>query len=551
MMWLTFTRFGRLIYLPILIRGSKFDLLSGVYIPEEPLMNICALYPPPKQKECTETNRKLIQKLLNEEVTSDKLSSDFRFPSVADYIKAYRSQRCTPVDVTEAILEAIVESNKMSPPLRAIVDYNQRAVRKMAQESANRWKDGKTLSLLDGIPVAVKGEFRTEPYPLRCGSLFEPIFADGSPESDLVKKLKNAGAIIIGVSNMQEFGAGALGSNPNRFNLTARNPYNTGHYAGGSSSGSAVSVATGLCPIALGADGGGSIRIPAALCGIVGLKPTNTVLGDRGSMPITPSVGSHGPLCGSVLDTVVTMDILTRSVDGSSTLSLERVGVTSLSGLRIGIYWDFFNHCDPDVLKVCCSAVQSLESLGGVVKDIKIPELEESRIAHIVTIFSEFSNGLACDVDKHFSLFNPETFLLISTGFQFSAVEFINAQKQRSRAMAYLQHIFQEVDVIVTPTTACAAPQIDRDAISHGKSLGVASGKLVRFCTLENLTGVPALSFPAGYTSSGLPVGLQLVGKWYEEDMLLRVGWALEKSGLLPQVKPRIFYDILHSAAKE
>ena len=405
----------------VLFDGATFSCLPPSYPPtvQECYKGGC---PPPKQKDCTETNQKLIQKLLDEEMTSDKQTS-FRFPSIADYIKAYRSQRCTPVEVSEAILEAILESNKMSPPLRAIVDYNQTTVHKMAQESADRWRDGKTLSLLDGIPVAVKGEFHTEPYPFRCGSLFEPMFAEGSPESDLVKKLKNAGAISIGVSNMQEFGTGVLGSNPNRFNLTARNPYNTGHYPGGSSSGSAVSVAAGLCPIALGADGGGSIRIPAALCGIVGLKPTNDVLSDCGSMPIAPSVASHGPLCGSVLDTVITMDILTKSVDGTSTIPLEGVGVTSLSGLRVGIYWDFFNHCDANVLKVCRSAVQSLESLGAVVKDIKIPEVEESRIAHIVTIFSEMSNGLACDVDKHFSVFNPETFLIVSSGFQLSAEE--------------------------------------------------------------------------------------------------------------------------------
>ena len=550
-MWLTFTRFGRLIYFPIFLRGAALDLLGGVYLPDKPVMDVRTLCPPPEQKDYSDNNSRLIRKLLDVEVSGESTEAAFRAPTVADYVAAYRGQRCTPVEVGEAVLDAILRSNQLSPPLRAIVDYNFRAVRKMARASADRWTEGSPLSLLDGVPVAVKGEFCTEPYQFRCGSLFEPIMVRGSPQSYLVTNLKNAGAIIIGVANMQEFGCGAVGSNPNRFNLTARNPYNTAHYAGGSSSGSGVSVAAGLCPIALGADAGGSIRIPASLCGTVGLKPTYGILSGEGGMPLTASLCSPGPLCESVLDAVVAMDILSKDLNGVSTISLDGMDVTSLSGLKVGVYWDFFNHCDQNVLEVCRLAIQSLESLGVEVIEVKIPELEESRIAHLLTVASEFSNALACDIDQHFSLFNPETFLLASTGFQFTAVEFLNAQKQRNRAVSYLQHIFKQVDLLVTPTTACSAPFIDQDAISRGKSLGTISGKLTRFCALGNLTGVPSISLPVGLTDSGLPVGLQLMGRWYEEHMLLRTGWALERSGLLCRERPLVYYDILDSATNK
>ena len=553
-MWLAFTRFGQLIYLPPILKKSNLHLLNGVFIPEKPVSDVRLLCPPPKVENFSSENRKLIQKLIDDDDEEDEDepdSSQFRFPTVADYRRAYRAERCTPVEVAKVILETINESNRISPPLRAIVDFNEGAIQKMAQESADRWREGKTLSLLDGIPVSVKGEFRTEPYSFRCGSLFQPIFADMTPEAHLVKNLKEAGAIVIGVASMHEFGTGSLGSNPNRFNMTARNPYNTECYAGGSSSGSAVSVAAGLCPISLGADGGGSVRIPAALCGLVGLKPTYSLLESSGEMPIAPSLSCSGPLCASVLDTIIAMDVLSKNLDGKTVMPLKGVRVKSLSGLRIGVYRDFFNHCDEEVLKVCKPTLQVFESLGASIVDIKIPELEESRIAHLITIFSEFANGLACEVDTHFDILNNETLLTLAVGYQFTSVDYLNAQKQRTRAVTYLQRLFKDVDVIVTPSTACAAPKIDKDAIPLGKSMAVVSGKLVRFATLANLAGNPAISYPIGVTSAGLPVGLQLMGKWYEEKTLLQVSLAMERSKRFPPVKPRIFYDVLGNAANK
>ena len=547
LVWLSFTRFGQLVVLPQLMKKAGLFLLSGDYIPEDPLMDVQIACPPPMEEDHALENLQLIQRLLDEESGRSGLTG-FRFPSVHDFRKAYQEGRCTPVDVANAILDAIRESNKRSPPLRAIVDHNEEAVRRAAQESQDRWRDGKPLSFLDGVPIAVKAEFHTEPYSYRCGSLFRPMFADGLPESHLVKNFKQAGAVIIGMANMHEFGTGTLGSNPNHFNLTPRNPYNTECYSGGSSSGSAVSVAAGLCPISLGADGGGSIRTPAALCGLVGIKPTIGLLKSAGSMPIAHSLSCPGPLCGSVLDAIVAMDILSKNFNGKTVLPLQGIGVTTLSGLKVGVYREFFNHCDTDVQKVCEPSLQVLESLGASIVDIKIPELEESRIALIITIFSEFANGLACDVDKNFDLMNLETLLVLTCGFNIRSMDFLNAQKQRARAMTFLKHIFEEVDVIVTPTTACVAPKIDKDALPRGKSMAKVSGKLNRHLCLANLTGNPAISYPIGLSSDNLPVGLQLIGKWYDENTLLKVAWALEKSNHFPLTKPPVFYDVLKTA---
>ena len=248
---------------------------------------------------------------------------------------------------------------------------------------------------------------------------------------------------------------------------------------------------------------------------------------------------------------MIVMDVFSVNASGVNTLFLNDIGSELLEGLTVGIYWDFFNHCDPNITEVCAPAVEVLKELGASVVDIKIPELEESRIAHMITISAEMANGLACDVEKQFHLFNLETLLLLTAGFQSSAIEYVNAQKQRTRAITYLKHLFNDVDVIVTPTTACVAPKIDPDAIPRGKSLGIASGKLIRFANISNFAGNPALTYPVGYASnSGLPVGLQLIGKWHEDSTLFRVAWALEKSARFPKVKPKIFYDILQTATE-
>ena len=550
MIWLAYTRLGRMLLIPAIKRSSNLDRMGGVYLPEPP-----TLYPtpptPPVKGDFTAPNREIIQKLL-EKVMKQQQSSHFQFPTVADFIQAFRSNACTPSDVAEAVLNAIADSNKANPPLRAIVDNSRDVVMAMADASSERWKTGKTLSPLDGVPVAIKGEYRVEPYEFRGGSVFVPELATGVPEAAIAQKLKDAGAVIIGIANLHEFGTGTLGSNPNKLHLTARNPYNTGHYPGGSSSGSAVSVAAGLCPIAIGSDGGGSVRIPAAVCGVVGLKPTNRLVDSSGVLPLAYSVSVTGPLCSSVLDTAIAFDVIVKETDGEEKrASLEGLGDASLDGVTIGVYWKYFEHADSEIVQKCKTAVAQLQSLGASLVEICIPELEDIRVAHAVTIMSEFGNSLAIDCDKHFSEINLETLLVLAAGYSCSALEYVNAQKQRTRAIEILKYLFEEqkIDIIVTPAMACPAPHIPPDAIPMGISDAVSSARLMRYAFLANLTGIPGLVLPVGYTAEGLPISLQLMGQWYQERMLLKVGWALENSQSFPLQRPQVFYDLLEIAS--
>ena len=549
MIWLSYTRVGRMVFVPSIMRSSNLDRMGRVYLPDKP-----TLYPtpsvPPVREDFSTPNQETIQRMLENEVGQQL--SGFRFPTVADYIRVFRSGACSPTDVAKAALNAIADSNRMSPPLRAIVDCNRDVVMAMANASTERWRTGKTISPLDGVPVAVKGEFRVEPYEFRSGAVFVPELARGVPEAVIAQKLKNAGAVIIGIANLQEFGTGTLGSNPNKLHLTARNPYNTGHYTGGSSSGSAASVAAGLCPIAVGSDGGGSVRIPAGVCGVVGLKPTNRFIDSSGLLPLAYSVSAPGPLCSSVLDTAIALDVMSKETEGEEKrASLEGMGEANLDGVTVGVYWKYFEDADREIVQKCKAAVSQLQSLGASIVEITIPELEDIRVAHALSIMAEFGNTLVNDCDKHFDEITLETLLVLTAGYNFSAVEYINAQKQRTRAIEILRYIFEErnVDIIVTPAMACPAPKITQDSIPMGISDAVNSTKLMRYAFLANLTGVPGIVLPVGYTRAGLPISLQLMGRWYEERMLLKVAWALENSQMFPLERPQVFYNLIEVAS--
>ena len=536
-----YTRLSSLI-IPRIKHNSNLDLLDGEYIPEAP-----TLYPPvslPLRKEDIEESN---SKVLDDIARSYTPINGHRISSL-DYWNAYKSGSTTPLDVARAVLECVQASNARSPPLRAIIETDQDLTMRLAEESTKRWKEGKPLSLIDGVPIAVKAEYKFNPFPFTGGGIFKPVCANIKDDSVIAKRLVEAGAIMIGLTNMQEFGTGTLGSNPHKKFQTARNPYNEKCYCGGSSSGSAAAVASGLCPIALGGDGGGSIRMPSSLCGVTGLKPTFHCLDSTGCLPQTYTICSEGPLCATSIDAAIAMSIM---IPGGFDMS-GLASINDLSGLRIGVYKEYFEHADPQTVSLCRKALQVLVSLGAQVKDIVIPELEEVKVSHLLTIADEFMNSLAIDVDRHFDKFSDETLLLLAAAQFSSAKEFINAQKQRTRSITIVKSLFEEVDLIATPTTATVAPVIPPGAEKFGYGNAEVSGKIMRFAPLANFTGIPGISIPVGLTTGeggGLPVGLQLQGQWNNEGLLLRVGCALEKC--LPMEKPPIYYNILEKAQKE
>ena len=479
---------------------------------------------------------------------------EFVFPSMIEYLHAYRSGHVTPAVVADRIIESIRASDSLSPPLRAFVQWNETEIRKQAEESTRRYTDRDNIRPLEGVPVAVKEHFLTKPYLLRIGCAFVPIGAhclDGQEDSEAVLKMRRAGAIIVGVANIHDNGIGGTGSNPNHLHLTARNPYDLHRYSGGSSSGSGVAVASGLVPLALGTDGGGSVRIPAALCGIVALKPTFGRISEVRMVPAAFTLAHPGPMCASVADTALSY-LLLAGPDPAEPYGVQQGPVTignylspneSVKGLKVGIYRAWFNHSDPAVLAACEKALHWIEEAGAELVDVHIPEMNETLIAHVPTFLTEILSVYRYDLPTRYRDMFGETLMSLCVASQVSSADYTVAGRQRTRAIKTLEHIFRQVDFIVTPTTAGTAHPITAQAVPYGESDINATSKLVRFTVLGNMTGVPAIAIPVGYDSNNLPISLQLMASWWREDLLFMLASQIEKR--VAKRKPPIFYDIL------
>ena len=537
---LYYTVFGRALLSQVIIPMSNLSFLANCVIPEPP--TLAHTVSPP----CYDSKK--AKDILNSLITQN-LSSDPKCKSVQHFYTAYKSGLVTPLDVASSCLAAIEDSNRGERALRAIVSSNRESVLSMATASTERWRTGSQLSFFDGVPVSVKEDFFLDDYPSNCGTTFVPCLTKYGKKSRIVKKLIEAGAVIIGVTNMPEFGSNSIGSSENKVHQQPRNPHNTNFFAGGSSSGCAVSVAAGLCPISVGGDGGGSARVPAAVCGVYSLKPTQGLLGGDGSYGSMFSFSTVSPITCSPLDMALFMETVS---DKKSAMNFDTLASTraTLSGLTVGVYSEWLQFASKNTLLVFNDALQKLKLLGAVVKEIKIPELEELRVAHTITAVTELSSALSKDVEKHFSDLGPSALLIASMGHCFSATESVNAMKQRTRSIKAVEHVFNKVDIIATPTASCQIPKISPDYLT---SYGVVDSdnicKLELFTFFASFTGLPAVSIPIGILNEDLklPVGLQLVAPWYRDVELIKYAMILEASFTKPV--PSVTYDLIDSTS--
>uniref|UniRef100_A0A8C9FJU6 Amidase domain-containing protein n=1 Tax=Pavo cristatus TaxID=9049 RepID=A0A8C9FJU6_PAVCR len=350
------TAFGQILLLPLLLRLNNFSLMRSLDIHEDPTFIPEVAAEVTEDKSETKRTLDIVKQLLD--TRPDSASHGFSFKGIKDYLDCYRSGKLTPSQVAKNIIAMLEDCDKSTPPLRAIVQWDQEQIMLMAEASTTRYRNKCTLSYLDGIPVCLKEEFKVVPYYHRVGTVYlgtEPETEDAT----VAKKLREAGAVIIGLSNMHELGTGTTGCNPNRYHKIPRNPYKPNHFTGGSSSGSAAAVAAGLCPVAIGTDGGGSVRIPASFCGVVGLKGTFGRISGHGSLPLSYSTVSVGPICTSVADAAIVYSILAEP-DPLYPYGLKQPKATlsdmcapDLKGLKLGVDWTFFKACDAEILSVC------------------------------------------------------------------------------------------------------------------------------------------------------------------------------------------------------
>ncbi|MCB1316001.1 MAG: amidase, partial [Leptospiraceae bacterium] len=339
---------GKLL-LPRILKDGGISAFRKLEFSERPtLMPLVAATRPATRREPDKNTLTRVSKIQNKQ-------NGFQFISASAYREAYRKKKITPVDVAVSISRFIDESNQRN--MRAIVAANYENLMQQARASAERWKKGRPLSPLDGVPVSIKEELDMIPYPSTAGTKFlgRDIVAE---DATVVERLRSMGAMLIGKANMHEIGIGVTGYNAHHG--IARNPYNPDHYTGGSSSGSAASVAMGLNPISIGADGGGSIRLPAALCGVYGIKATFGRVSEHGAVPLCWSVAHVGPLAATAADLALGYTAI-AGPDRNDALSLKQPDVSlaalfkadalkSLKGVRIGIYDPWFHDADPEVV---------------------------------------------------------------------------------------------------------------------------------------------------------------------------------------------------------
>lgn len=531
-----------------LLKEAGLDKLRELTSDDTPVM----IPKYPKGRSMSAANAQQTLEVFDDLLNSSNESSasadqnTFQFNSIFDYASAYRKGTTTPVLVAEQVIHAINESNKGKTPLRAIINSSEHDILRQAKASQQRLEDGKPLSILDGVPVAVKDEVDMVPYTTSVGTQIYGQDNSAAQDATVVARLRAAGALLIGKANMHEMGIGVTGGNPH-FGV-CRNPYDVLHHTGGSSSGSASAVAAGLCPLSVGADGGGSVRIPAALCGVAGLKATWSRVSEFGAAPLCWSVAHIGPL-GATVDDVALGYSLMAGADDNDSMTQEQPNVhlkdylnKDLSGLRVGVFTPWFNHADKEVVEHCTKALKILEKHGATRHEVTLDNLDVQRVAHMVTISSEMLTAVEEERKKDPTRFALDTRLNLAIAASFNSTDYVKAQKVRGLAIKTFMSAFEDVDVIITPSSAIPAPEINAKALPEGESNLSVLNEIMRYANTANFTGLPALTVNAGYTEKGLPVGVQLMGRPWEESLLLRMGRVIDQAS--PKQKPKVHFPL-------
>ena len=454
------------------------------------------------------------------------------FLSAVELALAYDRRDLSPVEVTRELLERI---ERLDPELRAWITLTPERAMEQARAAEARWTRG-AGGPLTGIPVGIKDLFDVAGVRCTAGS---KILADRVAEHDafVVQRMFVDDAVSLGKQNLHEFAYGFTNTNPHWG--TCRNPWDRERVPGGSSGGAAVALATGMCTLALGTDTGGSIRIPAAACGIAGLKPTYGSVSRRGVFPLSWSLDHVGPMARTVEDVALLFAVIAGPDSEDPAGADTRVDLTladlrrDVQGLRIGIPGAPFSEgIDPETAAAVDEAVKVLEKMGA-----RAVPVDTRFLTHAYTAVHAIVAGEAGALHERWLRERPQDYGVfvrhsLSYGFQISAVDYVNAKREQARATAAIDAMFNDVDVIITATLPRAALAIGEPT---PREPATAWNRLV---SPFNLTGVPALSLPCGFDRAGLPIGLQIVGRAFDERTVLWVGAAYERETSWNQRRP-------------
>jgi aspartyl-tRNA(Asn)/glutamyl-tRNA(Gln) amidotransferase subunit A len=445
--------------------------------------------------------------------------------SIVETSELLRKRELSPVELTKNCLARI---EKLNPTLNAFITVTAESALAQARSAESEILQGRWRGPLHGIPLALKDLIDTAGVRTTAASA---LFKDRVPAEDaeIVRRLNNAGAVLLGKQNLHEYAYG--GSSMISYYGEVRNPWNPACIAGGSSGGSAASVAAGLVYGAIGTDTAGSVREPAALCGDVGLKPTYGRVSVRGVIPLSLSLDHIGPIARTVSDTAVLLQAI-AGYDAKDANSTDMpVGEyfaaipDGLKTMRIGVPRKFFyEDLDPEVASVVEHALGVIKTLAGDLYEIEleVPTDRTLQTAEAFAYHAEF-------VSRTPELYLPETLRRIRRGEDISAEELEQSRRELKNIRSKIHNVFEDVDVLVTPTTPVPAPAID-ELKQNPDLLRPRELLLLRNTRPMNVWGLPAISIPCGFTNAGLPIGLQIIGSHWREGIVLQLAHAYEQA---------------------
>ena len=463
---------------------------------------------------------------------------------------AYREGRLSPRDVVKQALSEARRLAAQTPSVGPILDYADDVALAEAAASEQRWREGRPLGPLDGVPWAVKEQTAVRGLPRKGGT----TFLDATPQErdgTTVARVRAAGAITIGTTPMTEFGMTPNGASSKR--VMPRNPHSSDRLAGGSSTGSGVAVATGLVPFALGADGGGSIRIPSAINGVFGIKPTWGRVSRSGDIS-GGTVAHLGPLAGSTADLAHLLEVLSgydrddpQTIaapprdPGSFVAALGR----GVRGMVIGVPESEWSDASDPVQRAGRAALAALEKEGAKLVPLRLELAQYASAIGVVVIACEARAGLRQEWREHADDMGDDLQVSFASLDAFNAIEYLDTCRLRTGLRREMAHAFETVDLVAMPSTVAPAAKVsDTDMRTGFLDTKVIDG-LCRFMFMGNLTGLPAASVPVGCDAAGLPVGLQLVGDAWDEATVLAASAHLERVGVAVTRRPRVTANIL------
>jgi aspartyl-tRNA(Asn)/glutamyl-tRNA(Gln) amidotransferase subunit A len=451
--------------------------------------------------------------------------------TIAKIAPLIRKKKVSPVELTETFLQ---RTQQLQPKLNAFITITADLARKQARQAEREIMKGKYRGPLHGIPISLKDLFCTAGTRTTAGSKILRRFIPGE-NAVVVDRLYEAGAVLLGKTNLHEFAYGVTTNNPHYGPV--HNPWDLKRVSGGSSGGSAAAVSAALGMASLGTDTGGSIRIPSGACGVVGLKPTRGLVSLHGVIPLAFSLDHVGPICRCVEDTALMLEVI-ASPAGRNSTNWPQIGRLfsrplrgGIKGVRIGIPKQyFFDRLQKEVREFVLTACAMLGHSGAELREVECKGMKEAApLVGVITVGEALSYHWKW-LRARAKDYGTDVRERMEANRNQRTLEYLQAQEKRRTYTQAFVKVFEAVDVVAAPTLPVLPPLIGQKEISWGQTREDVRAALLRMTRPGNLTGLPAISLPCGFTADSLPVGLQLIGQHYDEATLLRIAYAYEQA---------------------